>query len=177
MGKRRTKKQQLIIRKKKLVCIFLLLLVIVLGYAIIFTDLLKPRLNTLTASYISFNNSSNTDRLEINNIKRMTDKKGIFLAKYNSLKFTIPKKENMEYDIILIPINSTIEDKYIHYILNVGDKNVRSLDKDVKGDNGETIIFHGNMKNDSKIALYMWISKEYKEKFNNVSYEVRIKSR
>ena len=167
MGKRRTKKQQLIIKKKKLVCIFLCLLVSVFGYFILLTDSFKPKLNTLTTNYISFNNRISTDMLRFDNLKRMSNKKGIALANYKSLNFTIPKGKDVNYDIELVPINNEIEDKYVHYILNGEHK---TLDKG-------RIIYQGNVSDNTKICLYMWIAKEYKGKCNNISYEVRIKSR
>lgn len=176
--KRKTKKQKLIIKRKMIVCIFLCLLVSVIGYFILLTDFLKPQLNKLTTSYISFNNRNSTDMLRIDNLKKISDKKGVYLAGLNSLNFTIPKGKNLDYDIVLIPNNSEIENKYIHYVLSVDGKNeVKTLNTTIKNDNDEIIIYRGSNKDDTDISLYMWVSKKYKRDVENLSYEVKIKSR
>lgn len=174
--KRKNKKQQLIIRRKVIVCFLLCFFTIILGYLILLTNCFRPKLNEITTNYISFNNYSSTDMLKIDKLHKMSDKKGIRLAKFKSLNFRVPGEKNLKYDIVVIPFNSIIEDKYVHYMLTVdGRSEVKTLDS-VDSENGdEKIIYHG--KNNINVSLYMWVSKEYKKKVSDISYEVKIKSR
>ena len=83
MTKKRTKKtrqarhnSRIILHKKIVLCVFLCTLVIILGYIILLSNVLEPKINQLTASYISFNNRNSTDMLRINNLEKMSNKKG-----------------------------------------------------------------------------------------------------
>ena len=70
--KKQKKKNYLFIFFSVILCLITLLL----SYIIFGTNLLKPKLNEETTSYISFNNKDTTDILKIKNIQIMSNEKG-----------------------------------------------------------------------------------------------------
>ena len=142
------------------------------------SNLLEPKINEVTASYISFNNQNTTDMLRINNIKRLSDEKGKSTINKKSVEFTISGEKNKEYDIIIYPLKNEIDKKYIMF--SVEDKKgitQNSLSSmPVSNDDG-IIIVQGAIKESNKKILRMWISKEYKDKITNTSFEIKVKPR
>lgn len=177
--KKQTEKQKKLIKKRIIVCIFLCLFTILLSYSILLTDFLQPHINEMTASYISFNNRNTTDMLKIMNLKKMNDKQGNSIANPKSLEFNIEVEKDLQYEISIVPINNHIEEKYIHYALTINNNNniVDKLSNKEKAANGERIIYQGKKRTNTKVVLRMWISKEYKKEAENVSFEIKVKSR
>jgi cell division protein FtsL len=181
--KRLTKKQKLKLKrqlyKNIIISIILIILVLSFAYLIFKTELLQPRVNTLTTSYISFNNSNTTDMLKIDNLSKMSYSKGISSSNKSSIDFNITGNNNSNYDIVIYPIINRIDYKYINYSLISNNKIISSgklEDKDTTSDNS-IVLYQSTINSNNSYTLRMWISKDYKLKVGSNSFEVKIKSR
>lgn len=173
-------------RKKKQSNIFqaiipytLVLFVLIIGYGIFYTDLLNPKLNEITASYISFNNNSTTDMLKINNLKKYSDNNGISYKNKSYQNFCITGKTDNTYQIVLYHMGNSIDDGYVKFQLtNEKNKSFDGVISNIeKTQDGGYIIYEGTIKEGKRWTLKMWVAKDYKEVVNNVSYEIRIKTK
>ena len=158
-------------KKKVITCIVLGIFVITLSYLIFKTNILEPKLNELTTSYISFNTKNNSDILEIKNINKMSDTTAKSILNNSSLKLDITGTKNEEYNVVVYK-NSNIDDKYINCYIN---KKVNLSEVETTKDGGK-IIYTGKIDNKTKV-LKMWIDKSYKDKVNDNSFEIRIKKK
>jgi len=158
-------------KKKVITCIVLGIFVITLSYLIFKTNILEPKLNELTTSYISFNTENNSDILEIKNINKMSDTTAKSILNNSSLKLDITGTKNEEYNVVVYK-NSNIDDKYINCYIN---KKVNLSEVETTKDGGK-IIYTGKIDNKTKV-LKMWIDKSYKDKVNDNSFEIRIKKK
>ena len=173
--KKKTKK-----RKSKLlsITIILVLFVFFFGYIIIVTDYLKPGIDELTASYISFNNAKPTDILKIPNIKRMSDKKGKTSNNDNNISFEVTGEKDKSYEILLYSVGNSIDESNIKFYLENKNNTKEGKLVDFKTDiDNWKIIYKGKITDDNKYKLYIWIDNNYKGNTKNISYEIRIKSR
>ena len=157
--------------KKISTCIILGIFVITLSYFIFKTNILEPKLNELTTSYISFNNINNTDILKLNNINKMSDTKAKSILNNSTIKLNITGNKNEEYYIVVYK-DSDIDDKYINCYIN---KKVNLSEVETTSDGGK-IIYTGKIDNKTKI-LKMWIDKSYKDKVKDNSFEIKIKKK
>ena len=171
--KRKNKKKYIEITKKISLCVVLVTLLLGLSYLIFETNILKPRLNELTTSYISFDNKNTTDMLQINNLSKMSDKIGNSNWNNRTLKINVESDENVEYQIIIYKIIQTTENNYIKVSFN---NNIKTLDELELLEDGGRVIYQGKINNND-MFLRMWISKEYKDKVNNNSFEIKIRPR
>lgn len=171
MAKKRKKKQKSV-RNKIIFCTILGIIVLCFGYIIFETKLLIPKINSVTTNYISFNNRNTTDMLKIDNIKKMSNKQGKGITNKNMVSFTIPKEENYDYTISIVPINNNIEKKYIHYFLTINKNTSFGVLSD-----DETDIYYGNSQSKAKVEIKMWVSKDYPKKVKDNSYEIKVKPR
>jgi len=158
-------------KKKVITCIVLGIFVITLSYLIFKTNILEPKLNELTTSYISFNTENNSDILEIKNINKMSDTTAKSIINNSSLKLDITGTKNEEYNVVVYK-NSNIDDRYINCYIN---KKVNLSEVETTKDGGK-IIYTGKIDNKTKV-LKMWIDKSYKDKVNDNSFEIRIKKK
>ena len=174
--RRKTNRQKHIDNTKRiLTCIILSVLVLGLSYIIFKTDILKPSLNEITTSYISFNNKNITDMLKINNINKKSDKLGKSTWNNKSIVLDIDGEKNREYKIIIYPIIKSVDNKYIKVYLKDNKELVNTnLDNLKDSEDGGKIIYQGKINNKKKI-LRMWIDKEYKGNVNDNSFEIKIK--
>lgn len=165
------------INKKKLyfkrifICSILGILVFLLTYFIFETNILEPKVNEITTSYISFSNNR-TDELKINNIKKLSNKIGKSSFNNSSLKLNITGDNDTLYNIVIYKINSNIDDNYIKCFI---DKEITLSEVETTSNNGK-IIYSGKINNKNKV-LRMWIDKKYKGKVKNNSYEIKIEKR
>lgn len=157
--------------KRIFICSILGILVFLLTYFIFETNILEPKVNELTTSYISFSNNK-TDELKINNIKKLSNKIGKSSFNNSSLELDITGNKNDLYNIVIYKINSNIDDNYIKCFI---DKEITLSDTETTPDNGK-IIYSGKINNKNKV-LRMWIDKKYKGKVENNSYEIKIEKR
>ena len=161
------KRKNKIYLKRIITCTILSMLLFVFTYIIINTNILEPKVNELTTSYISYINNK-TDMLKINNIKKMNDKIGKSILNNSYIEIEVNGKKNKDYMIVLYKHNN-IDNKYIKYYIN----KIETLDnKEVTEDNG-IIIYKGKINNDTK-TIRMWIDKKYKDKVNDSLYEIKI---
>ena len=182
MAKKRISKKKLEQQKKlhKRICttIFLCLLVIGLSFLIIKTDILSPKIDEATASYISFNNKNSTDMLKISNLYKMGDTIGQSIINSNYVKFNVEGEPNYRYEILIDTITNSIDEKYIKYSFSIGNKVIVStLDKLDINEDSEKILYKGEVNKNDKITIHMWISKEYRKNIDNTSFEIKIKPR
>ena len=182
MAKKNTKKKQ---RKKKIesykiltTLITLVVLVLSLGYIILGTNILEPKVDEITASYISFNNKNTTDMLRINNIKKMTDNKGKSLANTKKVSFEISGTKDTNYEIVVYPLVNDIDEKYINFSLtSETTKESNSFSMMPESSDGGIIIYQSKMEDSKEMTLRLWVSADYSEKITNNSFEVKIKPR
>jgi hypothetical protein len=139
---------------------------------------LEPKVNELTASYISFNNKNTTDMLRINNIIKLSDKIGKSKFNYKQVTFNVEGNKDSYYEIVLYSLMNDIDEKYIYFQLEDNDKFFsNSLSKLESSEDGGKIVYQGQIKNSNKKTIRMWISKKYANKIGDSSFEVKIKSR
>ena len=177
--KNKEKKNNRIKKRSIVLLIFIVVLTISVFYLINETKLLIPKIDEATASYISFNNSNSTDMLKINNIKRMKHKIGkSFLNTYKET-FNVFGTKNENFNIELYSIGNKIDKKYINYVLlkNNNIIEIGNLENKEQTNNGGIILYQGKIINDNSYEIKMWIDEDYKEKPQNVSYEIKINSR
>lgn len=177
--KNKEKKNNRIKKRSIVLLIFIVVLTISVFYLINETKLLIPKIDEATASYISFNNSNSTDMLKINNIKRMKHKIGkSFLNTYKET-FNVSGTKNENFNIELYSIGNKIDKKYINYVLlkNNNIIEIGNLENKEETNNGGIILYQGKIINDNSYEIKMWIDEDYKEKPQNVSYEIKINSR
>lgn len=177
--KNKEKKNNRIKKRSIVLLIFIVVLTISVFYLINETKLLIPKIDEATASYISFNNSNSTDMLKINNIKRMKHKIGkSFLNTYKET-FNVSGTKNENFNIELYSIGNKIDKKYINYVLlkNNNIIEIGNLENKEETNNGGIILYQGKIINNNSYEIKMWIDEDYKEKPQNVSYEIKINSR
>ena len=177
--KNKKKKNNRIKKRSIVLLIFIVVLTISVFYLINETKLLIPKIDEATASYISFNNSNSTDMLKINNIKRMKHKIGkSFLNTYKET-FNVSGTKNENFNIELYSIGNKIDKKYINYVLlkNNNIIDIGNLENKEETNNGGIILYQGKIINNNSYEIKMWIDEDYKEKPQNVSYEIKINSR
>ena len=167
--------------KKSSVALLVIIIVMTLSafYLINGTDLLIPKIDEATASYISFNNSNSTDMLKVTNLKKMKPEIGKSFLNTHSVTFDISGKKNEEFNIEVYSIGNKINKKYINYVLlkNNNIIEVGTLENKLENYNGGIILYQGKIIDDNSYEIKMWIDKEYNQKIDNVSYEIKINSR
>ena len=168
------------IRKRNIFfLIFLICMSLGTLYLIKYTDILLPKINEATASYISFNNFKTTDILKITNIKKYNNKIGKSKFNKNEIIIEVEGKEKEEFVIELYSIGNKLDKKYINYILLEDNKEVKigKLNTCEEKNNGGLILYNGTIKKNKKYKIKMWIDTKYEKKVNNISYEVKVQSR
>ena len=174
MAKRNTRKKHNY--KEMTISILLCLLVLGISYMIFATDVLKPSVNQVTASYISFNNRDNTDDIKIDNIKKMSDDigKSIINNRYNEL--LVDGEDNSNYEIVVYPLINDIDLNYIKASITMNNKTyTTNLSEVLKSDDGGISIYKGLVEKPQKVIIRMWVSKDYKEDITDTSFRIKIK--
>ena len=185
-SKKMTKKQRmkLELRRKIIassvgICV-LFVLIIGLGFMLVNTSLINDKINATTASYITFKNAFENNDMIISNLRRTSDSRGMRLNDESLLEFDVKGKKNTKFDILIVPVNNTVDYKYINFYLTDSNDNVVAFDKlsDVSGDMLELKIYSdiisSNKKNNA-FKLRLWIDKEYEEDEWMSSFEVKLK--
>ena len=177
--KNKEKKNNRIKKRSIVLLIFIVVLTISAFYLINGTELLIPKIDEATASYISFNNSNSTDMLKINNIKRMKHNIGKSILNTYKETFNVSGTKNENFNIELYSIGNKIDKKYINYVLlkNNNIIEIGNLENKEETNNGGIILYQGKIIDDNSYEIKMWIDEDYKEKTQNVSYEIKINSR
>lgn len=185
-SKKMTKKQRmkLELRRKIIassvgICV-LFVLIIGLGFMLVNTSLINDKINATTASYITFKNAFENNDMIISNLRRTSDSRGMRLNDESLLEFDVKGKKNTKFDILIVPVNNTVDYKYINFYLTDSNDNIVAFDKlsDVSGDMLELKIYSdiisSNKKNNA-FKLRLWIDKEYEEDEWMSSFEVKLK--
>ncbi len=175
--KKASKKKQTILSTSS--CLVLVTMVLLLSYFVFQTNLLEPKLNTLTTSYISFNNKNTTDMLKISNLQKMTNRKGQSKFNEQGISFEVSGNEKQTYEVVLYPLTNQIDTSYIHFTFESKEGNISgTLNQMEEKEDGGFIIYTGTIsKKESKKTIRMWIDKKYKANSNHTSFEVKIESR
>lgn len=177
--KRKIKKsqKQLEIKKRTTFLLFLCGMIVLLGYYILISDSLKPKVNELTASYISLNNHNTTDMLKISNIEKMNLTKGKSNRNKKMISFDISGEKGANYQIIIQPISNTIDEKNIYYSISINNRIIYDTLNHAKLENkNERIIYQGKDNKNTKVIIRMWIDNHYSGKVKNNSFEIKVKT-
>ena len=176
--RKNNKKAKKQLYKNIVISSLLCFLVLCLSYIIFMTDYLQPRVDEITTSYISFNNRYTTDVMKISNVKKMSDKNGSSNLNNKYIEFTVQGKNASKYEIVIYPIGKKIDNTYVNFVFETSnEKLINNLGSMPERKDGGRVIYQGEIKDNSKKKLRMWISKDYKDKANNTSFEIKIKSR
>lgn len=185
MRKKKTKKlnkkqikQRQQLYKNTIISTLLVILVLGISYVIFSTDLLQPRVNEVTASYISFNNNDTTDIIKINNIKRMSNDIGKSIVNNKSRKVLISGEENNVYQIVIYPLINNIDLKYINFSITIGNESYEGnlATNEVTSDEG-IVAYTGKVSGKKEATVKMWVSKEYEGEIDNNSFKIKINPR
>lgn len=154
-------------------------LVVGISYVIFATNILEPKIDGVTASYISFNNSKSTDMLKIVNLSKLNDDVGKSNINTSKVSFNVAGAKDKEYQVVLYPIGNDINNKYVNILITINKekKVLEKLDKMELTDDGGIIVYQGTMLKENNVKINMWIENTYKDKADNISYEIKIKSR
>lgn len=149
-GKKRYTRKEVI--QSAVTAFFLIALVILFGYVILNADWLRPKINELSASYISLKNQSATDILKINNLRKLSDKKGMSNRNYSFKTFQVTGQKGLNYQIVLYHLGEKIDEKYIkYYLVNDRGNSINGILKDQKETNdGGKIIYEGTIEEGKK---------------------------
>lgn len=159
----------------------LVIVILILGVILTKTSLIGDRINATTASYITFKNAFESDNMKINSLKKMNDHRGMNLSGNHMLEFSIisdNKSKGSKYDVVIYPINNTVNYDYIKYYLTDENDRVIAYDKlsDVDSDKLGKILYSDKIDNtNKKLKLRLWIDKKYDKDIISSSFEVRVK--
>ena len=157
--------------------LMLFIFVIAFGYGILHSEWLTPKINELSASYISLNNTETTDILKVTNLRKQTDQRGKSFRNKTIKKFQMTGERDTIYQIVLYHLGEEVDEEYIKFYLTneMGKEEEGVLKNQEETYDGGRILFEGTMKDGQNWSLKMWAAKEYDKSVNNVSYEIRIK--
>lgn len=181
--KAKVQKKKLVKKNKQtkslLYTILLCMLVAGISYLIFATNVLEPRIDEITASYISFDNSNSTDILKITDLQKLNDEIGKSSLNNCKVEFNVDGTKNKEYQVVLYPTGNGINNKYVNIflIINKNKKVLEKLNKMKLTEDDGIIIYQGSLLKKNNFKLQMWIDNTYNEKINNISYEIKIKSK
>lgn len=185
--KRKTKKiskkrqQEMKIQRKVIFqCVILSVLVLALTYFILNSNVLKSKVDEVTASYISFNNSKTTDMLKISNLSKQEKSVGESIFNNSTKTFKVTGEKNKEYEIVVYALGNKVDEEYVSFTLMDNSENKLSsntLSKVKSTPNDGRIIFTGKIDSKTILKLNMWLSNNYKGNTKNISYEIKIKPR
>ena len=184
--KKLTKKQRmkLELRRKIIasslgICI-LFVLIIGFGFILINTSLISDRINSTTASYITFKNVFENNDMIISDLRKLSDSRGMRLDDGAFLEIDVKGKKDTKFDILMVPINNNVDYKYINFYLTDSNDNVIVSDKlsNVSDEMLELKLYSGiisSEKEDNIFKLRLWIDKDYEENNLVSSFEVKLK--
>ena len=186
MAKKRKRKKtsrstsKIVTRKILVSCSFLIILMLMIFgvyYLIVDKTLMEFGISN-TTNNITFNDLFDSDTIKISNLKRINDKD---CKKLKPIDLNIKGiSDNLEYEILLIPINVSVDNSYINYYLT--DENDKMIKMDhlnntnISDDYSGNVIYTGLINNKKeKIKLRVWIDDKYDGEINSNLFEVKIK--
>ena len=159
--------------------IFLLtLLIVYIGYYMFGTNILEIGINKTTANYISFNDIFDTDTIKTNELRQLSDRKG---KKSKCVNINVEgTNSNLDYEIVLVPININVDYNHIKYYLTDNHNNELVFDNmgnaPLSDDLSGNVIYNGKLINKKEnIKLRIWIDEDYSGELNNNIFEVKVK--
>ena len=188
--KKTTKKYSKKMQKKKelqrkiiasSISIFVLFLMIVgLGVALVNNFFMNEKINATTASYITFKNVFEEDDMIISNLRKLSDNRGMKVNDEALLEFDVKGDSGTEFDIIIVPVNNSIDYDYINFYLTDNSDKVILTNKlsEVSDEMLELKLYSGVIsknKEDNKFKLRLWIDKEWYKEITTSSFEVKLK--
>lgn len=158
-------------------CIIMSIIVLSLGLFIENTNFLEPKINQVTTSFISFNNKNTTDMLRLNNISKMSDKRGSSRRNPNSLTLNITGEKDQKYEIVLYSLDNPISEEKIKYIVKTGKEETKDnlLTPETTEDGGK-VLYRGTIQN-QKTIIRVWVSNDYEGKITPNAFEVKVRPR
>lgn len=175
MGVKRKRYTKKSIHKVFSVLVLLLLLIVSLGYLIFKTDFLDIAEVGVTSQYISYNNLDSTDSIIVNKIEKKTRKKGLSKFNPSSVAFTVNGDKGKYFEIVLYPVDGSIDDGVMFHLENGSKEYNNNISSVEKKEDGGRIIYQGYLSNNNSFILRMWIGNNSTNKFNSLSYNVKIK--
>ena len=158
--------------------VLLTILIVYIGYYMFGTNILELGINKTTANYISFNDIFDTDTIKTNDLKQLSDRKG---KRSKSINIDVEgTNNNLDYEIVLVPININVDYKHIKYYLTDNHNNELIFDKmsntPISDDLSGNVIYNGKLKNKKdNIKLRIWVDEDYYGELNNNIFEVKVK--
>lgn len=185
--KRKTKKvskkrqQEMKIQRKVIFqCVILSVLALALTYFLLNSNVLKSKIDEVTASYISFNNSKTTDMLKITNLSKKKTSAGESIFNSSTKTFKVNGEKNKEYEIVVYALGNKVDEEYVLFTLmnnNESKLSSNTLSKMNSSPDGGRVIYTGKIDSKTTLKLNMWLSNNYKGNAKNISYEIKIKPR
>lgn len=177
MRKNKRKITQKKILKQTIICLTTVFLIAILNIVVFKNNLITPKIDKVTTSYVSLYNQDSTDMLKITNIKKLSQKKGLSNSNDSNISISITSTEKTDYEVILYEIQNNIPEEYIKLAISTDKKTkINTLDKIPKNEDGGRSIYTGKTGKDN-IKIKMWVSDKYNEKINDTSFEIRVKKR
>ena len=165
------------IKRYKIESYIIIIITIIVSYKVFSSNISISKINEITSQYISYCNKKETDGLWIHNVKKLSSNKGKSKSNKASLTFTVEGKKNEEYELVIIPKNNTIEEKYINYMIQEKDIIKTSNLADTEINENKDRILYRNKINNNKLTVKLWISKEYKKEISDNLFEIKINKR
>lgn len=156
---------------------FLFFLVVLFGYVIANSQWSPTKINELSASYISLNNTETTDILKVTNLHKQSDKRGISNRNKSVKSFKMTGQKDSQYEIVLYHLGRSVDEEFVKFYLvnEMGKKIEGVLNDQSETYDGGRILYVGNMNDGQNWTLKMWVDRDYKDSVKNISYEIRIK--
>jgi hypothetical protein len=175
--KRRKKVTKKKVYQTAMITVALILIVLAFSYWLNTTEWYQPKINELSASYISLNNNNTTDMLKITNLHKLSTRKGKKNSNPCKQNIEITGDSNQTYQIVLYHLGYILEDQYVYYQLTSDEATeiTGNLSNAEDSYDGGKIIFEGNLKDGKNWKLKMWVNKKYPGEVKNIAYEIRIK--
>ncbi len=172
---KRQQRQRKQLYKNTVLSILMCLLVLGVSYIIFKTDILQPKVNEVTASYISFYNNDTTDMIKINNIKKLSDDIGKSIVNTKSHELKVSGDINSDYQVVVYPMINNIDLKYINFSITNGNNTYSNNLSEMPNRTDEGIIvYNGKVEDTKKMTIRMWVSKEYEGDIDNNSFSIKI---
>ena len=112
-----------------------------------------------------------------NNIVVMSDRIGSSDWNPHSVQFEITGEEEQEVEVVLYPLTNTIDEEYIEVGTLMKKELTRyTLERLDSTEDGGKILYKGKVQKE-EMTVYLWISKSYKGKKEENSFEIKVRPR
>ena len=117
--------------------------------------------------------------LKIVDLLKLSDEVGKSSLNQSKVTFKVDGKKNKDYQIVLYPTGNNINNKYVKVFLTINKekKILEKLNNMKVIEDGGIIVYEGRLLEDNNFKLQMWVDNKYNKNIDNISYEIKIKSR